>query len=75
MKITNAVLAEKITNLSKYLHERNDLQDKRLDKYSAKIDKNAINIASIKGVAGIISAFVSFIIAGMIAYFATSGSK
>ncbi len=68
MKITNAVLAEKITNLSKYLHERNDLQDKRLDKYSAKIDKNAINIASIKGASAVIAGAVSLLITGILAY-------
>ena len=68
-RITNAVLAEKIENLSKYLHERNDNQDKRLDRYSVKIDKNAISIAGIKGASAVIAGAVSFFVAGVFAYF------
>ena len=70
-RITNLVLAEKINNLSKYLHERNDNQDKRIDKYSEKIEKNTVAIAGIKGASGVIAAAVSLFITGIFAYFGT----
>ena len=62
LKVTNAVLAEKIENLKEYLVERNNLQDKRIHLQEEKTEKNTVAIAGIKGAALAISGCVSLII-------------
>lgn len=74
-RISHETLLEKINNIAKYqkdlrnyIAERNDNQDKRIALQEEKTEKNTVAIAGIKGVAGVISAFISLMIAGISIY-------
>ncbi|MBA7554008.1 hypothetical protein ES705_46618 [subsurface metagenome] len=68
VRITNAVLAEKIENLKEYIIERNDNQDERIALQEEKTEKNTISIAGIKGASAVIASAVSLFIAGLSMY-------
>lgn len=68
MRVTNAVLAEKIENLKEYIIERNNNQDKKIHLQGEKIEKNTISIAGIKGASAVIAGAISLFIAGISMY-------
>ena len=64
-KITNAVLYEMIKSV-----KEDTIEIKNNDKEKwRQINKNAQNIAGVKGASGIISGIVSILTAGIVAYF------
>ena len=69
MRITNAVLAEKIENLKEYIINHNKTQDNRITLQEEKTEKNTIAIAGIKGASAVIASAVSLFVAGLFAYF------
>ena len=64
MRITNAVLAEKIDSLYINVTGINN----RLDKLNGRSFKNSTDIAHLKTSNGIISTFISMIVAGVISF-------
>ena len=64
-KVTNAVLYEMIKSI-----KEDTIEIKNNDKEKwRQINKNAQNIAGVKGASGIISGIVSILTAGIVAYF------
>ncbi len=63
------VLGEKVISIEKYLIERNNLQDKRIETTEKDIKKNSIAVASIKGVAIGVSFIVTVAINAVMAFF------
>jgi len=67
MRITNAVLAEKIDSLNNNVIGTNT----RLDKLNGRTFKNSTDIAKIKGQSGVIAFFVSLATSIVGIYFGT----
>lgn len=67
MRITNAVLAEKIDSLNKNVIGINT----RLDTLNGRTFKNSTDIAKIKGASGVIAFIVSFITSVIGIYWST----
>lgn len=67
MRITNAVLAEKIDSLNNNVTGINT----RLDTLNGRTFKNSTDIARIKGASGVIAFIVSFITSVIGIYFGT----
>lgn len=63
-RITNAVLAEKIDSLNQNVIGINQ----RLDKLNDRVYKNTTDIAKLKTSNGIISGFISMLVAGIISF-------
>jgi len=64
LRITNAVLAEKIDALDKNVTGINA----RLDKLNGRTFKNSTDIAKLKTSNGIVATFISMVVAGVISF-------
>ena len=69
LRITNLVLLEKINNIKEDTEEiKKDYKADSKEKWK-QINKNAQNISGMKAVSGVISGFISLVVAGLITYF------